>query len=162
MRRLVLGSVAIIACIAGNSARAADLPVKAPAVAPLVAPAWSWTGCYVGANAGGTRVPATADLSPSGSYLNAPGGNPPPNLQGTGDIAADIAALSHSYGLTPSGWEAGAQVGCSAQWGAAVLGIEGDWQWTHAAASTDAAYAAFPNAGNPPLSPIPRTPSTST
>ena len=146
MRRLVLGSVAIIACIAGNSARAADLPVKAPAVAP----------------AGGTRVPATADLSPSGSYLNAPGGNPPPNLQGTGDIAADIAALPHSYGLTPSGWEAGAQVGCNAQWGAAVLGIEGDWQWTHAAASTDAAYAAFPNAGNPPLSPIPRTPSTST
>jgi len=148
-RRLVLRSVAIIACIAGNSARAADLPVKAPAMAPMVAPAWSWRGCYVGANIGGTRLPTTADLSPGGNYLNAPGANPPPNVQGTGDTAADIAALSHSYALTPSGWEAGAQVGCNAQWGAAVLGIEGDWQWTHAAASADAAYAAFANAGSP-------------
>ena len=145
MRRLVLRSVAIIVCAAANSAGAADLPVKAPAIAP----AWSWTGCYVGANAGGTRLPTTADLSPGGSYLNPPGTNPPPNLQGTGDIAADIAALSHSYAVTPSGWEAGGQVGCNAQWGVAVLGVEGDWQWTHTAASADAAYAAFPNVGNP-------------
>src|SRR5689334_9401617 len=105
MRRLVLRSVAVIVCAAANSAGAADLPVKAPAV--TLAPAWSWTGCYVGANAGGTRLPTTADLSPGGNYLNAPGANPPPNLQGSGDIAADIPALSHSYALTPSGWEAG-------------------------------------------------------
>jgi outer membrane immunogenic protein len=149
MRRLVLGSVAIIACAAANSVGAADLPVKAPAVAPVVAPTWNWRGCYVGGNVGGTRLPTTADLSPGGNYLNAPGGTPPPNPQGTGDIAADIAALSHSYAMTPSGWEAGAQVGCNAQWGSTVLGIEGDWQWTNAGSSADAAYAAFPNAGNP-------------
>jgi outer membrane immunogenic protein len=147
MRRLILGSVAIIACAAANSAGAADLPVKAPAVAPVAT--WNWTGCYLGGNVGGTRLPTTADLSPGGSYLNAPGANPPPNAQGTGDITADIAALSHSYDVTPSGWEAGVQVGCNAQWGPAVLGLEGDWQWARAATSADAAYAAFPNAGNP-------------
>ena len=59
MRRLVLRSVAIIVCAAANSAGAADLPVKAPAIAP----AWSWTGCYVGANAGGTRLPTTVSRS---------------------------------------------------------------------------------------------------
>jgi outer membrane immunogenic protein len=145
MRRLVLTSVAIIACAAATSASAADLPVKAPALAPV----WSWTGCYVGGNVGGTWLPTTADLSPSGSYLNAPGPFAPPNLLGGGDFPADIAALSHSYAMTPSGLEGGAQVGCNAQWGSAVLGVEGDWQWTNAATSADATYAAFPNAGVP-------------
>jgi outer membrane immunogenic protein len=148
MRRLV-ASAALFAWAAANSAGAADLPVKAPAMPVVAAPAWNWSGCYVGANVGGTRLPTTADLSPSGSYLNAPGNSPPPNLQGTGDFAADIAALSHSYAATPSGWEAGPQLGCNVQWGVAVLGVEGDWQWTHAATSADAAYGAFANAGSP-------------
>ena len=145
MNKLLIATTAAVALATVGTAGAADLPVKARAVAPI----WSWTGCYVGANVGGTRLPTTADLSPGGSYLNAPGTNPPPNLQGSGDIATDIPALSHSYAMTPSGWEAGGQVGCNAQWGAAVLGVEGDWQWTHTAASADAAYAAFPNVGNP-------------
>jgi len=153
MRRIFLTSAALFACAAIDSAGAADLPPTAPppAKAPVIAPVpvWSWTGCYVGVNGGGTRGQNNAALSPSGLYLNAPGASPPPNLQGSGDFAVDIAALSNSYSTANWGWEGGAQVGCNAQWGMAVLGVEGDWQWTHTSTSADASYAAFPNLGNP-------------
>jgi outer membrane immunogenic protein len=153
MKRFVLTSAALIACAAIDSAIAADLPAAEPmpAKAPVIVPqpAWTWTGCYVGANAGGTRAHNVADLSPGGSYRNALGVNPPPNAQGSGDFAADIAALSHSYDMTNSGWEAGGQIGCNAQWGMAVVGVEGDWQWTNTSTAADASFAAFPNVGNP-------------
>src|SRR5215467_535828 len=151
MRPLVLASVALFTSAAINSAGAADLPPAGPlpAKAPVVAaPAWTWTGCYVGANAGGTRAHNTASLSPGGSYLNAPGTLPPPNLAGSGDFRVDIAALSHSYDMTNSGWEAGGQVGCNAQWGLAVVGVEGDWQWSNTSTAADASFAAFRNIGN--------------
>ena len=149
MRRLVL-ALAAFALVVGPGG-AADLPIKAPQVAPVVAPVpvWSWSGCYVGVNGGGTRAQNRADLSPGGLYLTPPGGAPPPNAAGTGDFAADIAALSHSYDMANSGWEAGGQVGCNAQWGMAVLGVEGDWQWSNTSTSADASFAAFPNVGNP-------------
>jgi outer membrane immunogenic protein len=144
MRRLLLASFVLIACAAAGSAGAADLPMKAPAVAPVAAPpGWSWTGCYVGANAGGTRGQNQADLSPGGLYRSVPDGLPPPNAAGSGDVAPEIAALSHSYSMANTGWEAGAQVGCNAQWGMAVLGVEGDWQWTNTATAADAAYGSF-------------------
>lgn len=53
MRRKFLASTALTTstAIMGGAAWAADLPVKAP---PVRAPAaYSWSGCYVGANAGG-------------------------------------------------------------------------------------------------------------
>ena len=152
MRRIFLTSAALLACAAVDCASAADLPpapppAKAPVLAPV--PLWSWSGCYIGVNGGGTRAQNRADLAPAGLYLSAPGGAPPPNAAGTGDFAADIAALSHSYDMASNGWEAGGQVGCNAQWGMAVLGIEGDWQWSNTTTSADAGFAAFPNLGNP-------------
>jgi len=152
MRRIFLASAALFACAVADSASAADLPpapppAKAPVLAPL--PVWNWTGCYIGVNGGGTRAQNRADLAPAGLYLTAPGGAPPPNPAGTGDFAGDIAALFHSYDMASNGWEAGGQVGCNAQWGIAVLGIEGDWQWSNTTTSADAAFAAFPNVGNP-------------
>jgi outer membrane immunogenic protein len=152
MRRLLLASSVLFACAAAGAAGAADLPpgpaeMPVKAVAPV--PVFSWTGCDVGVNVGGARAHNIADLSPSGSYLNAPGSLPPPNAAGTGDFAADIAALSHSYDMTNTGWEAGGQLGCNAQWGMAVLGLEGDWQWSNVGTSADASFAAFPNVGSP-------------
>jgi outer membrane immunogenic protein len=151
MRRLFLMCASLLACAAG-SAGAADLPPAAPlpVKAPISAASpWSWSGCYVGVNAGGAHVHNSADLSPAGAYLKAPGILPPPNAQGAGDFATDLAVLSHSYDITNTGWEAGGQVGCNAQWGVAVLGLEGDWQWSHVGTSADAAFAAFTNTGNP-------------
>jgi outer membrane immunogenic protein len=145
MKRLLLTSAALIACAAAGSAGAADLSVAPPPAAP----GWSWTGCYVGGNVGGTRAQNSAALSPGGLYLNASSATPPPNAAGGGDFPANVAALSNSYTVTNSGWEAGGQIGCNGQWGAAVLGLEGDWQWTNTATSADALYAAFPDLGNP-------------
>jgi outer membrane immunogenic protein len=144
MKRLIVTSAAVAAFAAVGSARAADLPVKAPPAAP----AWSWSGCYGGGNAGWAGLKSSADLSPGGLYRTPTGAAAPPNIAGTGDFAADIAALSNSYSTTNSGWEAGVQIGCNRQWGAVVLGLEADWQWTGAKTSSDAAFAAFPNVGN--------------
>jgi outer membrane immunogenic protein len=153
MRRILLASAALLACAAVDSATAADLPPAPPppAVAPVKAPlpVWSWSGCYVGVNGGGTRGQNSADLSPAGSYLNAPGALPPPNPAGTGDLGAELAPLSHSYDMATNGWEAGGQVGCNAQWGMAVLGIEGDWQWTNTSTSADGSFPGFFTPGTP-------------
>src|SRR5580765_1846404 len=44
---------AAVAALTAGSAAAADLAVKAPRVAPIIAPAFSWTGCYLGLHGGG-------------------------------------------------------------------------------------------------------------
>ena len=46
-----LGSLILCAVSMVGSARAADLPVKAPPPAPV----FNWTGCYVGGYVGGAR-----------------------------------------------------------------------------------------------------------
>jgi outer membrane immunogenic protein len=145
MKTLVLGSVALAALVAGP-AMAADLRVKAPVYR---APVYSWTGCYVGANGGWIGSRNHYDLAPSGSYLAALGGAAPPNLAGSGDFLADIAALTHSYDKNASGGLGGAQVGCNYQAGWFVFGGEADWQASSLKTTVDAAYAAFPNVGNP-------------
>lgn len=52
MNKLLLGTIMTIA-LAATAATAADMPVKAPRVAPT-APAYDWSGIYVGVGAGGT------------------------------------------------------------------------------------------------------------
>jgi outer membrane immunogenic protein len=52
MKKVLLGAITIVA-LAATAATAADMPVKAPRVAPA-APAYNWSGFYVGAGAGGT------------------------------------------------------------------------------------------------------------
>ena len=58
--RAILGSVAALAMV--TAASAADLPVKSPPPAPVMAPVWNWTGFYVGVNAGYGWGRSTWDL----------------------------------------------------------------------------------------------------
>jgi outer membrane immunogenic protein len=51
MKKLLFGSVALVALVAANAASAADMPVKAPPRVP-VSVATNWTGCYINAGAG--------------------------------------------------------------------------------------------------------------
>jgi outer membrane immunogenic protein len=51
MKKLLLGAIALIALVAGDHVRAADMALKA-AAPPPVAPVSSWTGLYVGAGWG--------------------------------------------------------------------------------------------------------------
>ena len=53
MKKYLLASVAALGIVAAGAASAADLPSrKGPVAAPVYVPAFTWTGFYVGANAG--------------------------------------------------------------------------------------------------------------
>jgi outer membrane immunogenic protein len=148
MKKFLLASAAFIAMGMSAPASAADMPVKAVYKAPPVY-TYSWTGCYVGANGGWAGSRDRYTLAPSGTYLTAPGAAAPPNAAGTGDFAANVAALTHLYDSRGSGGLIGAQVGCNYQVGSFVFGGEADWQWTGLKTSADAGFGAFPNVGNP-------------
>jgi len=129
-RSLALGSVASIALMI-SGAFAADLPVRAPAPAPVVfAPIFTWTGFYVGVNAGyagdkfkypysGTVDIGRGGLMPvtNGSYDNGKG------------FAFDYAGTPS---ITSSGGLFGAQIGYNWQFnGGFVIGVEADYQWSN-------------------------------
>src|SRR5262245_58299456 len=94
-------ATALIAWSAANTiapASAADLPVKAPRVAP--APVVTWTGCYIGGNGGYGWARK--------EYVD-PLDVPPANL-GSHDAKGGVG---------------GGQVGCDYQTGAWVFGVQG-------------------------------------
>jgi outer membrane immunogenic protein len=104
MKNMLLAGAALLTIVSG-SAMAADLrPARAPIYtkAPMMAPAFSWTGCYIGANAGGLW--ATKDWSGV-------------DARGSADVSGGLA---------------GGQVGCNYQVTTWVFGIQGDFDWTNA------------------------------
>jgi outer membrane immunogenic protein len=129
MKKLLLGSVAILAFAVPLAANAADLPAapayKAPAYVP--APVYTWTGFYIGLNAGG----AWSDQSV--------------NFSGTGGTPPAIAAgqVPASLSLNPTGFIGGGQIGYNYQSGPVVWGLEADWQW----ASLDKTQTVSTNVG---------------
>lgn len=105
MMRQILVGVALTLSLAAPAA-AADLrmPVKA-APAPVVAPVYSWTGCYIGVQGGY-------------SWANTAYNTDIPPTPGTGT----------SFDLR--GGVAGGHLGCNYQFNTFVLGVEGDGEWT--------------------------------
>jgi outer membrane immunogenic protein len=108
MKQFVLGFAAVSAFLA-TPVLAADMPVKAP----LAAPSYNWSGCYVGANAGGIwehdNAPVTL-VDPTG-----------------------IAAVAFTTGRIASGFSydrssvlGGGQFGCNWQVTKWVVGVETD------------------------------------
>ena len=88
-------ALAFVAAL-GNSAIAADMPVKAPPPPP--APVYLWTGCYIGGNIGWAELSAHLDNT----------------------IEGDDGRLSKS------GFAGGGQIGCDYQFAANwVFGIQG-------------------------------------
>jgi outer membrane immunogenic protein len=114
MKKLFLGSVALVAMLGGPAAFAADMPLRAPA--PVIVA--TWTGCYVGLSIGTANGKAKTEYG--ANTLTFPGtANPiPAGTQATSDINL-------------SGMIGGGQVGCNYQVGAWVFGIEGDWSVTN-------------------------------
>jgi outer membrane immunogenic protein len=103
MKKFCIG-IAALGALGVAPAFAADMAVKAPPAPPP--PAWSWTGFYVGANAGyGWGV----NNSPV-SYTN------------------NLGVTVTSSGPDAKGGFGGGQIGYNWQTGAAVLGIEADIQ----------------------------------
>jgi len=118
MKKVLFGSVAVVALAMPLAAQAADLPVapayKAPVMAaPII---YSWTGCYIGVNAGGKWGKVTgADSIPAATGA---GGTSP------------ASAFGFDSGSSNNGsFIGGGQVGCNYQTGQFVFGIEADADW---------------------------------
>lgn len=115
MKKFALfATISQIALIAGSGANAADLPRKAPPM--VVAPAYSWTGCYAGVHVGYGW--ARSDVTDSNVSVG-PGG--------AGAVTGTLDSDGAVYG---------GQLGCNYQFqtGAVgtnwVVGIQGDFAGT--------------------------------
>jgi outer membrane immunogenic protein len=101
MKKYLLASVAALGLVAAGAASAADLPSrKGPVLAPIAyAPVFTWTGFYVGANAG----------------------------YGIGTIDSTNFGVLPTFS-DPDGFIGGGQIGYNYQIGQIVLGAEADFQ----------------------------------
>jgi outer membrane immunogenic protein len=119
-RKLLLGSVAFIAMIAGGPAGAADMPVapvyKAPPVA--VAQSFNWSRCYIGAHAGygwGRNRNDFGDAVQSGP------------TEGFENFPAEFGPFHHNT----HGGVVGGQIGCNYQFAPNwLVGVEGEFFWS--------------------------------
>jgi outer membrane immunogenic protein len=93
-----------------QSASAADLPRKAPVMAPAVVAAYNWTGCHIGGHVGGLWAKKDWTLLTAGPFFGAPLG-----------------------GHDADGWLAGGQAGCDYQFANRfVIGFQGSYSWVDA------------------------------
>ncbi|MGB6398078.1 MAG: hypothetical protein WBF73_20680, partial [Bradyrhizobium sp.] len=53
MKKILLGTLGLVALGMATPASAADMAVKAAPPPPIVAPIYNWGGFYIGANGGG-------------------------------------------------------------------------------------------------------------
>ena len=108
MKKLLIAGAALAALI-GTPALAADLALKAP---PAPAPAWSWTGFYIGGNAGYLVERDSSGLT-NFTQPGTPTSNPGTNTAGMNSFTG------------------GGQIGFNWQFAPRwVAGVEGDWNWT--------------------------------
>jgi outer membrane immunogenic protein len=106
MKRFLLAGVGLFALtLAVQPSAAADLPrapvVKAPAA--VTAPMFNWSGCYLGAHAGGLWGSTKHDLTPTVAQY---------------EIEVDFSGIT-----------AGGHLGCNYQVRQFVFGLEGDLNW---------------------------------
>lgn len=122
MQKICLSACAALAF--SGSAFAADMAVKAPPLPPVVAPAYSWTGFYIGGNAGYGW--SDGDVDPNGSVISF--ADPAIITGGPNTASASAAAASTTIRTDANGFIGGAQIGFNYQinnkW---VVGIETDF-----------------------------------
>ncbi len=115
MRKLgLLTSTALTTSLISGAGMAADMrmPVKSPVIAPPI----SWSGCYIGGNAGGVSARIEHGFSLPGA-----------NVQSTG---------------RDTGFIGGGQIGCNWQYSPGwVFGVEGDVNYAGVKRSSNFAFA---------------------
>jgi outer membrane immunogenic protein len=133
LKGVAIGALTAIGTVA---AQAADLPTRKEAPAPVfVPPPFTWTGFYIGVNAGG--------IWPSGSR-NA-------NIFAPGTFPFPIQTFfPGGLGSQSAGFIGGGQAGYNWQTGAFVLGVETDFDGTTVSKSTDRVGTPFTGPGVPP------------
>jgi outer membrane immunogenic protein len=125
MRKLLLGSIAILALTAVNTAIAAALPSSPSYKAPTSTPAFNWKGCYAGVQGGYAWGRDSDDESIAATGM-------PSNFTPAGAASPDGATI-------------GGYAGCNWQVSAFVLGLEGDGEYVDAKDSNT-----YRNTGPPP------------
>lgn len=128
LRSMLLASVGALALI-GPAAFAADPPSSPPPLAyPPPVPIFTWTGFYLGLNAGYAwgDDPVTAFV---------PG--PPNRIGGTAPLEASLVGTGS---MRPSGFIGGGQIGYNWQINHFILGLEGDVEGLTASATRDSGY----------------------
>jgi outer membrane immunogenic protein len=138
--------IAVVAALAAAPAAfAADLPAQVPVYtkAPVVAPAYSWTGFYLGADVGGAWGRQATALStiddPSHCHFCAPDTN----------VGALNALGSSAFNTSSAAF--GVKGGYNTQVNGWVLGIESDFtslRLRNSAASTGNPFRGFPGVVN--------------
>jgi outer membrane immunogenic protein len=116
MKKFLLASVAMLGFV--GAAAAADLPARMPVKAPpMVAPAFNWTGCYIGGYAGGATQETTWQSTDIGSI----------GQGGTFARYNGVGVNPWGYNLSTTGI-AGGTLGCNYQpvGSPFVFGIEGE------------------------------------
>jgi len=119
MKKILIGTVALSAIGMANVASAADMPLKAPPIIPVV---YNWTGCYLGGNAGVKWGRFSESVDTAAGTAVIPGLAPTPFPASHVDLA----------GVNTSSGAFGGQIGC--RWENAehwVFGVEGDFDWTN-------------------------------
>jgi outer membrane immunogenic protein len=128
-------AVAALTAVGTMAAQAADLPTRKEAPAPIfVPPPFTWTGFYIGVNAGG--------IWPSGSR-NATIFDPNAAIDG-GFINAGFPG---GLGSQSAGFIGGGQAGYNWQTGAFVLGVETDFDGSTLSKSFNNVGTPFVGAG---------------
>jgi outer membrane immunogenic protein len=141
MKKILLASVATSLLMAG-AASAADLPRRSAPVAPLApiaaVPLFTWTGFYVGVNAGYGFSDSNDDavFVPQGTFLGA--------------LAGSSGVVSNG-GNENDGFVGGAQVGYNLQFGAFVVGVEADIQYADLGGDNNRTAVYTPQTGLNPV-----------
>jgi outer membrane immunogenic protein len=118
MRTLLAAAAAAIlsGLLSSGPASAADIAPQITKAPPAIAPAWSWTGFYIGGNIGyGFTTDRTVTTVGQTAINNA--------------TVAD-GARPTNFSLENDGFLAGGQIGYNWQFGSYVLGVEADIQYT--------------------------------
>jgi outer membrane immunogenic protein len=128
-RRLLAAAYAALVVAGAVSAQAADLPTRKEAPAPVfVPPPFTWTGFYIGANAGGVWS--------SGSHVSTTA-----FFNGFPVLTTDFP--NTNFGSSQSGFIGGGQAGYNWQTGSFVLGVETDFDGTSLSRSRSAIGPTF-------------------
>jgi outer membrane immunogenic protein len=141
MRKLLVVSAALAALV-GSPALAADMAAPVYKAPPPPAPVWSWTGFYIGVNAGWKGINSAGMASAPNDAATA-GFN-------AGCIAA--GACPQNYGnASGNGFIGGGQVGYNWQFQNYLVGLETDFDGTTARATRNIGVTApgfFPFVGS--------------
>jgi outer membrane immunogenic protein len=121
---LSMKAIALAACSAliSTSVYAADLTAAAYEAAPVVADNYTWTGAYIGLNAGY----GWGDFDHSVQAKGPEGKSP---LPGTPESEIDYEILDQAtYSSSPGGFVGGVQLGYNWQFAQFLVGVEADFQ----------------------------------